>query len=157
MRCSLETLTAIRVPGCIVDRVWYKTSLEGWWIRGRLGGGREAAPRNFGIVRGETGPAVGRRRGSCLQRSGDCHLLFSPSSQFVTRVMGGADCNPVKRGVFGLVDHAHAPLAELFENLIMRYGLTDHESAGQTNEITGVYQMPESFPADIPPGKDRGL
>jgi hypothetical protein len=30
-------------------------------------------------------------------------------------------------GVFGFVDYAHAPTAKLLKDLVMRYGLPDHE------------------------------
>jgi hypothetical protein len=33
---------------------------------------------------------------------------------------------PAERRVFGLVDHTHAPAAELFQDAIVRNGLTDH-------------------------------
>ena len=32
----------------------------------------------------------------------------------------------VQPGVFGLVDHAHAAAAELFDDAVVRYGLADH-------------------------------
>jgi hypothetical protein len=32
----------------------------------------------------------------------------------------------VKPGVFGFVDHAHTSTAQLFQNAVVRYGLSDH-------------------------------
>jgi hypothetical protein len=45
---------------------------------------------------------------------------------------------PAQFGVFGLVDHTHAALAEFFDDAVVRDGLTDHGFGGGPRQAYGA-------------------
>ncbi len=73
------------------------------------------------VDRANVGVVQRRSRPCLLEKAG---LLSIVGSQMMRKEFQRDD--PVELRILGFVDHAHAALAELVENLIVGYCLTDH-------------------------------